>query len=112
MIFGPQLLPLVLDGSKTQTRRSSDRYSVGHTYAVQPGRGKRAVAQIKVLSTRPERLLDISEQDARAEGFFPHPPLYSARDLFMQYWHDVVAEAEFDQTQVVNVIEFELVADG
>lgn len=111
MIFGRSLLPLVLDGTKTQTRRRSDRYRPGRTYAVQPGRGKRAIGRIRVLDVRPERLMDITEDDARAEGFKTQGAM-SARDQFLQYWHDQVVGGEFDQTAIVNVISFELAADG
>jgi hypothetical protein len=46
------------------------RYGVNQTYAVQPGRGKHAVARILVTTIRYcERTGDISEDDARAEGF-------------------------------------------
>jgi len=81
----------VLDGSKTQTRRLVKRHEimdddgnvcitgnttdlprikwqVGRTYAVQPGRGKKAVARYKLLDIRCERLQDITPEDAIAEG--------------------------------------------
>ena len=30
----------IVSGDKTQTRRDSPKYQTGHTYAIQPGRGK------------------------------------------------------------------------
>lgn len=82
---------LILDGKKTQTRRVchvNDKYEplhvggpavidtasirnrwvVGQTYAVQPGRGKKAVGRIRITAIRRERLQDISETDVRAKG--------------------------------------------
>lgn len=84
----------VMDGTKTQTRRlkkPGERlledigwpvvirpsvpgqyrhvYAVGNTYAVQPGRGEKAVGRIRVLKIREEDVRDISEADAKAEGF-------------------------------------------
>ena len=69
----------VLDGTKTQTRRpvkegdegvelqgsiaavfahrgSKLKWQVGRTYAVQPGRGKKAVGRIRIIKIRRERL--------------------------------------------------------
>ena len=53
------------------------KWQVGRTYAVQPGRGKKAVGRIKLLVIREESLQDINGADAIAEGwprdreFFP-----------------------------------------
>jgi hypothetical protein len=95
VLFKPELVALVLAGKKTQTRRivkpgdrsigilfrddgAKDqvrsgnrlRWRVNDTYAVQPGRGKHAVGRIKITVIRYcERAGDISEGDARAEGF-------------------------------------------
>jgi len=85
MIFGPDMVDLILSGQKTQTRRPRHgsnptgkrggwidepcRYREGHTYAVQPGRGKKGIARIRVLSVRPEALCDMTPEDINAEGF-------------------------------------------
>ena len=45
------------------------QWEIGRTYAVQPGRGKPAVARIRITNIRQERLCDITAADARAEGF-------------------------------------------
>jgi hypothetical protein len=51
-------------------RESRIIWEVGKDFAVQPGRGKRAVARITITAIRYcERAGDISEGDARAEGF-------------------------------------------
>ena len=42
--------------------------SRGIDYAVCPGRGKRQVGRIRIIQIRLERLQDISEEDALAEG--------------------------------------------
>src|SRR5689334_12977544 len=44
-------------------------YVVGKTYAVQPGRGKAAVARIEIIDIKSEDVRQISEADAKAEGF-------------------------------------------
>lgn len=97
MLFKPDLVALILAGEKTQTRRvagDDDRstifspshaiaqcpdmvqrgervvWQVGRTYALQPGRGKHAVGRIRVTAIRYcMRAGDISDGDARAEGF-------------------------------------------
>jgi len=102
MQFRPDLVQAILDRDKTQTRRPFElgdnssngtapgktywvkrnrrlKWMVGSIYAVQPGRGKPAVARIKVLRIRREDVRDISLQDAIAEGF-------EYRDEFWRVW--------------------------
>lgn len=97
--FGKRLLPKVLDGSKTMTRRpfkpgdhvrdehcsavyrsGRKQWAVGQRYAVQPGRGVKGVAHIEVTKLRYDGdVRTISAADARAEGF------ESPMD-FVAYW--------------------------
>jgi hypothetical protein len=90
--FKPYLAGLILDLIKTQTRRPfkpGDRYSailqgvlrmtksnqerlqwkVGNRYAIQPGRGKKAVGYLELTNIRFEDVREISLEDAIAEGF-------------------------------------------
>lgn len=133
MIFRPQLAKLAARGAKTQTRRPVThkpcRYKIGHDYAVQPGRGKVAIARLKVLELREERVGQITHQDAKAEGF-------RNAAAFKAYWvslydakwikeceanRDGEPLAEFDLCErfnakhahkLVTVITFELVQDA
>ena len=61
----------IIDGTKTQTRRKSPSYSVGHTYAISRGREK-GIEEGRILITRKraERFNDgfISVIDALSEG--------------------------------------------
>ena len=85
----------VLDGTKTQTRRRitgdwvrgtgdiaidcvlvadktgkyRKKHYVGQELAVQPGRGKKQVARIRITAIRREDVRDISDEDGQAEGF-------------------------------------------
>lgn len=132
MIFKPALARAVASGRKTQTRRPVTpkpcRYKVGHDYAVQPGRGKEAIARLKVLDIREERVGQITHQDAKAEGFRNTAAfkaywveLYDARWLadYMEV-HSLDALSEpfllerFDKRhahKLVTVITFELAND-
>ncbi len=95
MIFGPELIGKVLDGSKTVTRRRLSRYRVGKVYAVQPGRGKKHVGHIEIRSVNIEYLQAITEEEARLEGF-------TNRDAFMGYWISLHG-AWHGQTEVTRI---------
>ena len=58
------------------------RYEVGKTYAIQPGRGKKAVGRILIMAIRKEWLHDITEEDARAEGV-------ADWNAFVNLWFDL-----------------------
>jgi hypothetical protein len=81
IMFRAELAAAVMDGSKTVTRRlvSDNPRSpwwrdqcalvVGLSYAVQPGRGKKAIGRAVVLSKRHEPLGRLDDAEARREGF-------------------------------------------
>lgn len=126
MIFKPELVEKILTGRKTVTRRpvkttangvgkatvqtplnllAPCRYEPGKDYALQPGRGKKAVARIRVLSVRRQRLgigFDGGFEEARREGF-------SSWNAFADYW--IALYDSYDSEQLVDRIEFELVRD-
>jgi len=115
---------MVLDGTKTQTRRIVNdgespiavgdkivgvrgartlKWQVGLTYAVQPGRTQKAIGYIKVISIRQERLLDVSKADAQAEGF-------RSREDFRKIWSSIHTRhgRRWEDNPLVWVLEFEL----
>lgn len=119
MIFKPELAQMVLEGRKTVTRRPVKqapsgglhgdlwlpcRYKPGRTYAIQPGRGKRAVGRIRVLDVRRMELGTPNAHgklvDALREGF-------SSWEDFREYWTGLYGS--YDPTQLVDRIEFERV---
>lgn len=126
MIFKQVLVDQILAGNKTMTRRPvkprsqsfggvtvrarTCAYQVGKTYAVQPGRGKKQVARIRVLAVRRERWIDISVGDARAEGF-PLPDSGAKPDAARVEFYSYVQGLypDLDLTTECWVIEFELV---
>ena len=101
MIFGAELLPKVLDGTKTMTRRKfrpkGRSYQPGRLCAVQPGRGKAAVAYIRLDSVHIEELGRLTEDDARREGF-PNSV------AFGKYW--IGLYGDIDWQEEVYVLEF------
>lgn len=73
MVF-QHTLEQVLSGKKTQTRRriKPDKkfiYRVGKVYAIQPKRGKPAVAKFEATAIRKQRLGEMTHEEALAEGF-------------------------------------------
>lgn len=105
MLFKPEMCQAVLDGTKTMTRRLvKDReaaihrapgyaelpiemvfshgmsgrlkWAVGNTYAVQPGRGKKAVGRFLLAGIRREYLQDISAMDCLAEGIYMYREIW------------------------------------
>jgi hypothetical protein len=101
MIFSQPMIDRILAGEKTQTRRHSGRYKVGKTYAVQPGRGKPAVAHIQILEKGRELVGMISTADAIAEGF-------DSRQRFLEAW-EVLHGPRADVSVPVWVYGFRLV---
>lgn len=121
MIF-QHTLDLVLSGRKTQTRRvvrpsdsavtgpdgavvavlsgGREKWRVGGTYAVQPGRTQPAVARIRVTALRREPARQISEADALAEGA-------TSRDDYLQTFARINGQRALDGD--CWVVTFELV---
>jgi hypothetical protein len=135
MLFKPELLQKVIEGSKTQTRRLAkddegllygrvgsicsdieeyidsyprhgvsyikrERYAIGKTYAACPGRGKTQLARIMITGIRCGVASNISEDDARAEGF-------ASRDEFLQAWDTINGKGKRDTA--VWILEFKVV---
>ena len=53
----------IIEGTKTMTRRPTDRYEVGKTYAIQPGRGKFGIPEGRIL------ILDVWSE--REDDWYP-----------------------------------------
>lgn len=81
MMFQEELAIRIFRGEKTVTRRPAREnpnspwwkggcsYRPGRDYAVCPGRGRRGIGRIKVLSVRLLPLGDLSPAEASREGF-------------------------------------------
>ena len=55
--------------SNQQSEKIINRWQVGKTYAIQPGRSMKAVGRIEIVSIRCQDVRNISAKDAYAEGF-------------------------------------------
>ena len=87
-------------GNRVTLRNNRTLYEIGKTYAVQPNRGKKAVARIRLTAVRREPVAVISEKDARAEGF-------TSSEEFLTTWRSIHGQSA-DLQQEVWVLEFEL----
>ena len=82
---------LIKKGLKTETRRSSDRYEVGKSYAVQPCRTCKAILEGRILITQKRKekyRLDspISKSDAKAEGDYTPEEFEELYEKLHSYW--------------------------
>ena len=144
MIFKEKLCQKILDGTKTQTRRlikegdfeidcpiscvfrhiksggSRLIWRENQTYAVQPGRGKKAIGRIGIIKIRKERLQDITIEDVKAEGVAPYTLARGVlaedqpdpRWKFIELWNSIYPkDNRWEDDPEVWVLEFELAGD-
>ena len=106
MLFKPELVTKILSGQKTVTRRRLTQgrhipYQVGHTYAVQPGRGKQHVGHIRIRLIEKQCLFEVRGwRQVRAEGFL-------TIGQFRDYWRRL--HHGYNEYELVAVLRFELV---
>lgn len=106
MIFKPELAALILDGSKTVTRRRAKigkpcRYRAGRSYSLQVEYGTKGIARIGVLDVSlPEPVGRVDRAEAKLEG------LGSVAD-FIAYW--MTLYGSWDPMVLVHRIEFQVV---
>ena len=100
MIFKKDLLEMVLSGRKTQTRRRhKNPLRKGSIYAVKRNWLETTGEYIRITKVYPQKLSDVSEEEARKEGF-------SGLDKFRDAW--IRINGSWDPDMVVTVYEFEL----
>ena len=141
MLFKPELAEAILRGEKTESRRlkrAGDklvhsawgvehapavvtaegrmRWIVGKTYAIQPGRGKKAIGRFLLVALREEQLQEIIQKGAVAEGWPKHSELFptiNTRDKalrwFKSLWDNINKKgARFADNPAVWVLTFDL----
>jgi hypothetical protein len=89
-----------LTGSYAIETEFSDylKWQVGRTYAVQLGRGEKAIARIEITGIRREDVRNITMTDTHAEGF-------NMRGSFWQTWTQM---HDYNVYREMNVRDFEL----
>lgn len=85
----------------TITPNNRIKQQVGRDYAIVPKRGLKSIGRYKLLSIRVERVQDISEEDAIAEGFYlskyshyvtsvlPLEGFKTAREGYIRLWGSI-----------------------
>jgi hypothetical protein len=114
VIFKPEMIDKILAREKTVTRRPVTledggyggaiflpcRYEVGKHYAIQPGRGQKAVGRTRILDVHRKPLgYNMLTAECVREGF-------THFTAFREYW--TALYGDYDPTQLVDRIEFEL----
>lgn len=94
------------------------KWQADRCYAVQPGRGKKAIAYIRLIGLAKQRLQDITSEEIEAEGL----PLASfgatsvpgqvaralQREAFVELWDSINPDHPFQNNPDVWVLGFEL----
>lgn len=105
MLFKPRHIALIEGRVKTQTRRIWKRPAakVGGIYPIKTklfGQESAPVGWIRVLALRKEKLLEISHEDARAEGGY-------TRDEFLEIFSEIDNGRNWPYTELhVTVVTF------
>jgi len=99
LLFSRRFIPMILSGAKTQTRRpNSPNVKEGGTYRLRAG-NKPTGRSITVTRVCTQRLGDVTQEEAAAEGF-------STLGEFMETWANIYGSWRPEQT--VYVVEFRL----
>lgn len=105
LLFKPEHVPMILAGTKTQTRRTWRRWrvKVGSVHEARTSLFGKPFALLRIVSRREERLGNISEADTRAEGYASVADYREVFERIYGWW---------DPDEVVKVIDFEVVGEG
>ena len=102
MMFKKHHIHMILEGLKTQTRRKGKmRHSVGKVYGIRCQWFERNKYFILITRRFRERLGDISEADAKKEG-------YGSIANFKKAWLKI--NGSWDPEEIVTAYEFKLAA--
>ena len=124
--FKPQMIDAIRAGRKTQTRRikkgDKPRYKVGESLTLKASRFSRnGFGQIQIGGVRSERLQDITNADAYAEGIMCTVTVGEYRKgldahgcdwlkfAFRQLWDSIHGDGAWNLNPEVWVYEFEVV---
>jgi hypothetical protein len=81
MLFKTKLIDKILNGKKTVTRRNKQQAKIGAIVNLMANKdySKETEIYIQITSVYKQKLGDMTDEDARKEGF-------ANLDLFMGYW--------------------------
>ena len=100
MMFKRELLDLVIQGKKTQTRRRhKNLLKEKQKYVIKKNWYKNTEHYIRITKVYSQKLGDVSEEEAHKEGF-------SSIEEFRDAW--IKINGSWDSDIVVTVYEFEL----
>ena len=101
LLFKPEHIPMILNETKTQTRRvwKTRRVKVGNSYQCKTTLFGKPFATIKVVGLREEQLSKISIDDVNAEG-------YESLHDFMGVWMKI--NGSWNPNLIVSVVTFKL----
>lgn len=101
VLFKRRFIPAILEGRKTQTRRTHKHtWKVGSMYQVRTSYYSKTEAHIKVTRKSKQRLGDISLEDVKKEGF-------NNMGEFIEAWRRINGSWNPDET--IIVYDFEIV---
>lgn len=79
---------LIQKGQKTQTRRDSDRYEVGKTYAIQPCRTCKAIKEGRIMIIDKKWEMGfVHPVDAKAEGGYRVDEFEELYEKLHPFWY-------------------------
>jgi hypothetical protein len=107
ILFKAEHVPMIRSGRKTQTRRTWDkcRVKVGSVHIAQTGgfgKGAKQFARLLITGVRRERLGDITEADAKAEGY---PTVSDYKNIFASIY------GRWTPDEMVWVVDFERIKE-
>ncbi|SHE96597.1 ASCH domain-containing protein [Desulfofundulus australicus DSM 11792] len=101
ILFKPEHVEPILSGCKTQTRRlGKKRWKVGSVHQCRLSYRMEPFAYVRVTAVRRERLGNITDDDARREGYLSVEAYREAFERIYGFW---------DPDVDVWVVDFELV---
>ncbi len=105
ILFKQEHVGLILEGSKTQTRRlwKRPRARVGSVHQCRTSYFAEPFARIRILNVQQQHLGDITDADALAEGG------YTVSD-YIDVWMRINGNGSWNPAEVVTVVDFELAA--
>jgi len=104
MLFKEDLLGKVLDGTKTQTRRTHrNLLKVGKVYGIKCSYHEKSRGHILIIRRWQQRLGDITDEEIRKEGF-------ADLEAFARRWEQI--NGTWDPNQAVTAYEFRLEGGG